>query len=154
MAPRQSQTYGSIAVHNDDNEEEYVSLVASPDGSKQNKYWTWGVAALLVVGIVARLPHVIHSAASASREDDSSSSRPSTTGSSSSSRPTFEAADRSTLLSELSPEELGFSSVVRAEDASPSVIWGNRTGPLPTNAWYLVRWSVRDSIHYIGLSYF
>ena len=133
MAPRQTQTYGSIAVYNNnsDNEEEFVSFVPSQDGSKPKKNWTWGVAALLVVGIVARLPHVMHSVAS---RDHGSSQQSTGSG-----RPTFEAADRSTLLSEVSPEELGFSSVMRAEDASPSGIWGNRTGPLPTNAWYLVR---------------
>eukprot|EP00980_Cylindrotheca_fusiformis_P010578 scaffold2353_cov134-Cylindrotheca_fusiformis.AAC.1 len=35
-------------------------------------------------------------------------------------------------------EELGLQAVHRNEDASPSVIWGNKTsGPLPTNSWYL-----------------
>lgn len=35
-------------------------------------------------------------------------------------------------------EELGLQGVIRAEDASPSEIWGNKTnGPLPTNSWYL-----------------
>ena len=36
-------------------------------------------------------------------------------------------------------EELGLQSVIRAEDASPSAIWGTKIdGPLPTNSWYLV----------------
>ena len=39
----------------------------------------------------------------------------------------------------VSPVALGKIATTRQEDASPSVIWGNRTGPLPTNSWYLVR---------------
>jgi hypothetical protein len=46
--------------------------------------------------------------------------------------------------------ELGLRGVEREEDASPSLIWGNKTnGPLPTNSWYLVRlvnWKKIDSL--------
>ena len=35
--------------------------------------------------------------------------------------------------------DLGMISVDRSQtDASPSSIWKNRTGPIPTNSWYLV----------------
>lgn len=38
------------------------------------------------------------------------------------------------------PQELGLRGVERADDASPSSIWGKkRKGPLPTNSWYQVR---------------
>ena len=46
--------------------------------------------------------------------------------------------DKNLLLSKLSPVDMGFESIVREDDASPSVIWGDRSGPLPTNSWYLV----------------
>jgi hypothetical protein len=37
-----------------------------------------------------------------------------------------------------SPEaDVGLMGVDRQEDASPSPIWGNKLGPLPTNSWYL-----------------
>ena len=35
-------------------------------------------------------------------------------------------------------DDLGFQSTLRQEDASPSSIWGKRTGPFPTNGWCLV----------------
>jgi hypothetical protein len=35
--------------------------------------------------------------------------------------------------------DLGMLSIDRSQtDASPSSIWKNRTGPIPTNSWYLV----------------
>lgn len=155
MAPRASQNYGSIAVHNlsADDEEECVTLVTNTNGKTGDwtikKNWPWAVAALLVIGIVVRLPHAFRYSTDDSLTDNKNNK-------SNSRRPTFdETPDRSTLLSELSPEALGFSSVVRAEDASPSVIWGNRTGPLPTNAWYLVRsvFKMKEMILYLLLSF-
>ena len=43
-------------------------------------------------------------------------------------------------------EDLGLISSHRADDASPSVIWGEKAieGPLPTNSWYLVCCGVEE----------
>jgi hypothetical protein len=49
--------------------------------------------------------------------------------------------DHTPPLSMLSPDkEMGLQAVHRADDASPSSIWGKKAkdGPLPTNSWYLV----------------
>jgi hypothetical protein len=50
--------------------------------------------------------------------------------------------DRTPPLSMLSPDkEMGLQAVNRADDASPSSIWGKKAKdgrPLPTNSWYLV----------------
>ena len=48
------------------------------------------------------------------------------------------AEDESLILSKQSPVDMGFKAIVRNQDALPSTIWGNRSGPLPTNSWYLV----------------
>lgn len=37
-----------------------------------------------------------------------------------------------------SPIEMDLLYTNRKQDASPSGIWGNISGPLPTNSWYLV----------------
>lgn len=138
MAPR--QTYGAITINNEDSE--FISLtgtsqdspVAFPSAATKKRSWTMGGMALLLVGLVVTLVHTTSTGSS------SSSNAAQVGGDGTTSRsPTFEKVDASTILSELSPADLGFSSVERAEDASPSEIWGHQTGPLPTNSWYLVR---------------
>ena len=123
MPPRSS--YGSIDVKDD---EEFESLVPHPTEAidKKKKYCI--VAGLAVVALaVTRLSY---------KEIVSGSKR--RTPKHGSLRPTHELDD-SLVLSKKSPVKFGFESLEREEDASPSKIWGNRTGPLPTNSWYLVR---------------
>jgi hypothetical protein len=53
---------------------------------------------------------------------------------------TVDSKDDGGIHGWIPPTELGLKGVDREEDASPSLIWGNKTnGPLPTNSWYLVR---------------
>jgi len=133
MAPRTS--YGSITVKQENDDEELARLVSQGQdnrtgpSSDKKRYFAVGVAALLAaVGLTSFLGGGSHDKTSVS--------------SSSSHFKHFPMKDETKVLSSKSPMDMGFLSIEREQDASPSVIWGNRTGPLPTNSWYLVRLSV------------
>jgi len=112
MGPRQ-ESYGSI-----DYDEETVPLELSrrQDDALKKKRWNKFIAvpvALTVVVILSMTMTRLHRSRGWSEGDG--------------------------VPVAVSPIDMGLRVVDREEDASPSEIWGNITGPLPTNSWYLVR---------------
>jgi len=137
MAPRD---YGSIPIKQEDDDElvslngnRFLSLPGFDSKHRKKYLWIAGLTVLVIVGgvLVAADLHNSH--------DDVASNSHSREKHNSKADPVFAKKDQSTILSDQSPMDLGFASISRADDAMPSEIWGNRTGPLPTNAWYLVR---------------
>ena len=127
MAPRQS--YGSIAIKH---EEELENLVPQPTetqttGNKKKH----GVFAVLAIVTLATIGVTLSHTGDAADPPSPSGHKHYVPGKS-------VDEDDGIILSDQSPVDLGFKSIVRASDAVPSTIWGNRTGPLPTNSWYLV----------------
>jgi ferric-dicitrate binding protein FerR (iron transport regulator) len=124
MAPRQS--YGSITVKNEGELESLVPQVAPPAEGKKKYFLASALAAvaLAAVGIYHASTGTSHGSASV----------PLSPGK----KVDWDLYDKSLILSTESPINLGFKSTVREAGAQPSTIWGNRTGPLPTNSWYLV----------------
>lgn len=113
MAPRrgQQESYGSISMDNYD--EESVPLIKNLHKKGCNKR-LWLMAASAVFVAAAITMHVMGRAS--------------------------EAPDRQARFAPLSqsPVEMNLLYTNRKRDASPSGIWGNVSGPLPTNSWYLV----------------
>jgi len=141
MAPKQdepsivSKHYGSINVQNTDDDDEYGPLVVPntpPDSSIDKHKKRWNSPRILVAAAAAALFLVIlmtfrfkrqHQQVEDSGDEHERGSGPKM----------FSSAA-------VSPVSMGLYSTERSQDASPSPIWGNITGPLPTNSWYLVRW--------------
>ena len=130
MAPRTS--YGSITVKHDD-DEELARLVEqnggeskASSGSSKKKFVMVGVVVVAAVALVLVFGANHHGSGNSSASHSGKGG----------SHPFH--GDDSNVLSSKSPVDMGFLSIEREQDASPSKIWGNRTGPLPTNSWYLV----------------
>jgi hypothetical protein len=135
MAPRQS--YGAISIKHED-EQEIQQLVSgsipattttTTATDSKKKYFI--IAALAIVAFVVvefSYPKIVGKGDAESHSHGIDTSKKGTT----------DSGKGSSILSELSPVDLGFKSIQRESDASPSDIWGDRTGPLPTNSWYLV----------------
>lgn len=118
MAPRRgANDYGSINV---DEDEESVPLAHAPTKSHETKSKRFCLIAtgLVAVALVAGIMQATHRDRKSGRADI--------------------PLDGSLSLS-LSPvADLDMLYTDRQFDASPSKIWGNISGPLPTNSWYLV----------------
>lgn len=131
MAPRQS--YGSIAIKQAEELESFVPIIPAADAADKKKKKCVAFSLAIVALAIAGVGYItIASKAPAAAVPN----RPS--------RKSFNHStnfddDASLLLSKKSPVDLGFDSIVREADALPSTIWGNISGPLPTNSWYLVR---------------
>lgn len=120
MAPRREQpeSYGSIAIDNSVDEES-VPLVKNPKQKKcSTRVWVVGVSLLLFV-VLAIATRYVHRA----RFDP--------------------VTDSSASPLSASPLDMDLLYSNRRKDASPSEIWGNISGPLPTNSWYLVSRDMR-----------
>lgn len=138
MAPRQS--YGAIISIKHEDEQEIQHLVSESNTStttttitgadSKKKYFM--IAAVAIVGFVVvefSYPKIVGKSYTAESQNY---------GGGTSKNGIAYFGEGSSVLTSLSPVDLGFKSIERESDASPSDIWGNRTGPLPTNSWYLV----------------
>ena len=145
MAPKQdepssivSMHYGSINVQNaDDNDEEYAPLVVPstpPDSSIDKHKKRWNSPRILAAAAAAALFLVVLTTFRVTRHQHQQVKDSGDEQEERGSGPKMFSS------AAVSPVSMGLQSTERRQDASPSPIWGNVTGPLPTNSWYLVRW--------------
>ncbi|CAB9505244.1 Endo-1,3(4)-beta-glucanase [Seminavis robusta] len=131
MAPRQS--YGSITVKHED-EQEIKQLIQGSSSvpvkrSNSKKYFVIAILAIVIFVVVEfSYPKIVGNRGHA---------REKWVPQKHNNNKKANEDDANLILSELSPVDLGFRSIQREKEASPSEIWGNRSGPLPTNSWYL-----------------
>ena len=116
MAPRAEAglpKYGSINI-NAEEAEPLVSSFRLNSESDKSKKWIAPIA--LAAGFLVVAVTLLHKR-----------------GHGTSLRPPFQPGDAMA-----SPVSMGLTMTGREEGAAPSKIWGNLTGPFPTNSWYLV----------------
>lgn len=137
MPPETS--YGSIPVTSSTGEEETLPLTADDTLEVQKQRWfskgAWrsAWATFLVIGALVLVGVVLHSLQHREMVV-----------------PTTVSYYKGDPFQVSPVDHLGKVATVRHKDAAPSVIWGRRDGPLPTNSWYLVRTAHSTPVFFVS----